>query len=307
MPRVLAGRFVQALATLVALSVIVFVMGRVTGSPVDLLLPVEATPEQVKQLEQDLGLNESWFKQYIIFAGRTLRGDLGRSVLNKQPVVDQFAERFPATLELGIAGAVIVFGAGIPLGVLAALNHGRLLDMVVRFFAALAQALPSFWLGLMLMLLFGVQLEVLPVAGRGGWEHTILPAVSLSMFSLAGVLRLTRSGMLEALGQDYVMFARSKGLSERVVVMAHVLRNALIPVVTFSGLVVVSTFLTGSVVIETIFAWPGVGYMAYLSVVNRDYPALQAVVLIFGGMFILANFLVDISYAVLDPRIRVQA
>ena len=307
----LVNRFLQSLGALLALSVFVFIMARISGSPADYLLPIDATPEEVEALEDDLGLNEPQLYQYGIYLLNLLKGNLGESVYNGREVTTVFFERFPATLQLTLFGVGLVFVGGIGLGVLSALHRGKMIDTVVRTFAALAQATPSFWLALILMLLVGVRLEWLPVAGRGDgwtdWTHTIMPTFTMSVFALAGVLRLTRSGMLEVLGQEYVTFARSKGLPERVVIMRHALRNALIPVATFGGITMVSTFLAGSIVIESIFAWPGVGQLAYLATIDRDYPTLQGVTLIFGAMFIFANFMVDLSYFYLDPRIRVSS
>ncbi len=307
MNKELGNRFLQSIAALLALSVFVFIMARISGSPADYLLPIDATPEEVEALEDELGLNEPQLYQYGLFLFNILKGNLGESVYNGRDVTTVFFERFPATLQLTLIGVGIVFIGGIGLGILSALHRGKWIDTVVRTFAAIAQATPSFWLALILMLVIGVRLEWLPVAGRGGWEHTIMPSFTMSLFALAGILRLTRSGMLDVLGQEYVTFARSKGLPERIVVIRHALRNALIPVATFGGIVMVSTFLAGSIVIESIFAWPGVGQLAYLATIDRDYPTLQGVTLIFGGMFIFANFLVDLSYFYLDPRIRLRS
>ena len=300
-------RFVQALITLWGLSLAVFLLVRITGSPAELMLPETSSLEDRERLEEAMGLNESLVKQYGKFLVQAIQGDLGRSVRDGRPVVTHLRERFPATIELSIAGIVLVVTLGIPLGILAALKRNSLVDVAIRAWAAVGQAAPNFWVALILMHIISVQLGLLPVAGRGDWRHVILPAFVQSTFTLAGMLRLTRSGLLEVLRQDYVVVARAKGLPERIVLLRHAFRNSLIPLVTFSGLMLVTTFLNGSVVVETIFMWPGIGLLAYESVIFRDYPNLQGTVLAFGAMFVLANFLVDLSYGYLDPRIRVRS
>jgi peptide/nickel transport system permease protein len=306
MERYLAGRVAEAALALVILSIVIFCLGRMTGSPVNLMLPSGATQAEVDRLEAALGLKQPIYVQYAKFLLELVHGNLGTSLLSRQRVVDLFFARFPATVQLTAMAVFLLMVVGIPLGVLAALTRGGFADLAIRIAAAVGQAVPTFWLGIMLVLLLGVWLRVLPVAGRGGWEHMLMPVVSLSLWPLAGVIRFTRSGVLAVLGQAYVTCARSKGLPERLVLGRHVMKNSLLPVVTFSGVIVLSAFLTGSVVVETIFAWPGVGYLAYQAVIARDFPVLQGVVLIFGAMFILANLVVDLSYCYLDPRIRFE-
>ena len=308
MRRLFVVRGFQSLLTLFALSVIVFSLGRFTGSPVALLAPPTANQARLEQIERELGLDRPLHIQYGIYMAHTLQGDLGRSLSSDQPVWDLFKRRVPATMHLTVVGLGIILLLGVPLGVVAALNRGRVLDHVVRIFASFGQAAPTFWLGLILLTVFGVWLNILPPAGRegwAGWRHVIMPAFVLGAFPLAGVVRLVRSSMLQVISSDYIMVARSKGLSERVVIGRHALRNALLPTVTFMGIILVTHFLTGAVVVETIFAWPGVGALAFESVVLRDFPVLQAMVLISGAWFVLASFVVDISYRILDPRVRV--
>ena len=308
MRRFFVVRGFQSLLTLFALSVIVFSLGRFTGSPVALLAPPTANQARLEQIERELGLDRPLHIQYGIYMAHTLRGDLGQSLTNDQPVWDLFKRRVPATMHLAVVGLGIILLLGVPLGVVASLNRGRILDHVIRIVASFGQAAPTFWLGLILLTVFGVWLNLLPPAGRegwAGWRHVIMPAFALSTFPLAGVVRLVRSSMLQVISSDYIMVARSKGLSERVVIRRHALRNALLPTVTFMGIILVTHFLTGAVVVETIFAWPGVGSLAFDSAVLRDFPVLQAMVLISGAWFVLASFLVDISYRFLDPRVRV--
>ena len=304
MLRFVLQRIWQSLVVLVVVTLLVFLLGRISGNPARLLLPIDATQEQVLALEEDLGLHKPLHYQYGLFLGRVLKGDLGRSYVNGRSVGELFWERFPATLELtGVAMAIVIF-AGIPLGVGAALNRGGVIDLVARWFSALAQATPSFWLAFVLIAIFGVWLRWLPFVGREEGMSVILPAIAVAMFPLAGVVRLTRSGLLEVLAEEYIFFARAKGLRERVVVLRHALRNALIPVVTFMGVIIVGNFLIGSLSVEVVFAWPGVGYLAWQSVIMRDFPTLQGLVLIFAVLFVIANLAVDVSYAFLDPRIR---
>ena len=256
-------------------------------------------------MEERIGLNKPLYVQYWRFLSDAATGNFGRSLqYGDTSVAELFNERLPATLQLAGAAMLITFGLGIPLGIGAALTRGGWLDVVFRWFAAIAQATPSFWLAFVLIAVVGVWLKWLPFAGREGPESVILPAIAVAMFPFAGVMRLTRSGMLEVLGEEYIFFARAKGLSERWVILRHALRNALIPVVTFSGIIIVSNFLVGSLAVEVVFSWPGVGRLAFESVVLRDFPTLQGLTLIFATMFVVANLLVDISYALLDPRIR---
>ena len=288
---------------LLALVVIVFTLTRMSGSPAALLLPGDATAQDVQELETRLGLREPVPVQFVKYVMAAMTGDLGKSLRTKRPVVDMFMERLPATLQVLFIG-MLIMSIGVPLGLVAALTRGSGIDLAVRLISSVGMSVPSFWLGTVLALVLGVWLHLLPVAGRSGWESAIMPAISLSMYAMAGVARLMRSSMLQVLGQDYIFFARAKGLPERKVLLKHALRNALIPVVSFTSIVIVTQFLLGAVVIETVFAWPGVGYLAFQSLVQRDYPVLQGVVLLMGVVFILANLAVDLLYGVLDPRIR---
>lgn len=297
------SRLWQGLLMLLALVVITFTLTRMSGSPAALLLPGDATAQDVAELENRLGLRDPvpvQFGRYLVAAAT---GDLGQSLRTKRPVVQMFMERLPATLQVLFFG-VLIMSIGIPLGLLAALKRGSFIDLAVRLISSVGMSLPSFWLGTVLALVFGVWLHLLPVAGRSGIESAILPAVALSMYAMAGVARLMRSSMLQVLGQDYIFFARARGLKELRVLVRHALRNALIPVVSFTSIVIVTQFLLGAVVIETVFAWPGVGYLAYQSLVQRDYPVLQGVVLLMGVVFIVVNMAVDLLYGLLDPRIR---
>jgi peptide/nickel transport system permease protein len=289
---------------LVAMSMIVFLLGRMTGDPVALLMSEYATEQDRVQLTRELGLDQSLATQYWVFVSRAVQGDLGRSVTgDRQPATQLIAERLPASLKL--AGLALVFSLllGIPLGVLAAVKRGTAIDTGARLFALLGQSVPVFWLGLVLMYFFSVQLGWLPTSGYGEWRHYVLPSVSMALFTVAAITRLVRVSMIDALSSEYVKLARIKGVRESQVIWKHALRNSLIPVLTYMG-AFFATMITGAVVIETVFSWPGIGRLAYESILNRDFPVMQAVVLTMTAIFMLANLCVDFAYVWLDPRIR---
>jgi peptide/nickel transport system permease protein len=236
--------------------------------------------------------------------GNALRGDLGRSIRgDRAPALELVLERLPATVKLATAAVLVSFLIGLPLGVMAAVKKGSFLDTISRILALIGQAAPVFWLGIVAMYLFSVQLGWLPTSGYGEPEQFVLPVFAMSCFMVAAFLRLTRAGMLEALESEYVKLARIKGLSETVVIWKHALRNSLIPVVTYMG-TIFGRMVTGTVVVETIFAWPGIGRLAFESVMLRDFPVLQAVVLFMAAAFLSINLIVDVLYAYIDPRIR---
>jgi peptide/nickel transport system permease protein len=304
MARYLIRRLAQMAVALWAMSVIVFALGRLTGDPVALLLSEYASDADRQALTRQLGLDRPLPEQYAIFMRQALRGDLGRSVAgDQQPALALIVERLPASLELASSALLFSVLVGVPLGIWAAVRSFSLFDAAARGAALLGQSVPTFWLGIALMYLFGVQLGWLPTSGYGGLRHLILPALSMSLFTIAAIVRLLRLSMIEALGSEYIKLARSKGLPERTVIGKHALRNSLIPVLTFLG-PFFATMITGAVVIETVFSWPGVGRLAYESILNRDFPVMQAVVLVMTVLFMLANLCVDAAYVWLDPRIR---
>jgi peptide/nickel transport system permease protein len=282
---------------------IVFALTRLSGNPVDLLLDVNATERDHEILMRHLGLDQPLPVQYGIYVKNIALGDFGTSVLTRRPVAEHIWERLPATVELGFVAMFLSVLIGVPLGVYSAVRRGGILDSGARVFAVLGQSMPTFWLGLMLILFFGVVLGVLPAGGRGGLEHVILPAFTLGYFTSAAILRLTRSAMLEVLGSDYIKFARLKGLHEQVVLWKHGLKNALLPVVTFAVMLFVQ-FLGGAVVTETVFAWPGLGRLILESITTRDYPIVQAGVLVLSALYLTGNLFVDVLYSYLNPRIR---
>jgi len=303
MVRYLVGRVLQTVLSMLVVISIVFVLTRLSGNPVHLLLDVNATERDQEILTRYLGLDRPLPVQYAIYVRNLARGDLGQSILSRRPVVEHIWERLPATVELGFVAMFLSVLIGVPLGVYSAVRRGGVMDGAARVFAVLGQSMPTFWLGLMLILFFAVVLGVLPAGGRGGLSHLILPAFTLGYFTSAAILRLTRSAMLEVLGSDYIKFARLKGLHEQVVLWKHGLKNALLPVVTFAVMLFVQ-FLGGAVVTETVFAWPGLGRLILESITTRDYPIVQAGVLVLSALYLTGNLFVDVLYSYLNPRIR---
>jgi peptide/nickel transport system permease protein len=301
--RYILGRVVQAIVSMVVVSIIVFGLVRLSGDPIQIMMPAEATQADIELMRNALGLDRPWPVQYGRFVNRVLHGDLGKSVRFRRPALDLIAERYAATLELGGLAVLVVIALAIPVGVYAAVRRGSALDYTARAFAALGQAVPPFWLGLVLVLIFGVLLHVLPTSGRGTPLHVLLPGITLGWFAVAGLMRLTRSSMLDVLGSEYVKLARIKGLPERQVIWKHAFKNAALPVVTFAALLFVA-LLNGSIIVETVFGWPGLGLLVMEAVDSRDYPIVQAVVLFLSAMYIGVNLLVDVLYAYLNPKIR---
>jgi len=303
MSRYLAVRFLQALITLVAATVLVFFLARLTGNPLDVMLPASATEEEYTSVAMHLGLDKPLALQYWRFIANAAKGDFGRSIRYRRPVMEFIIDRAPATIKLAAAAALISLLISIPAGIIAAVNRDKWQDAITKGFAIFGQSVPSFWIGIMLIQIFAVQLGWLPAGGYETLKCWILPAITLGLASTAGVVRLTRSAMLDVLDTDFVRLARIKGVPEKFVIWKHALRNALIPVVTFSG-IIYAHFLMGSVVTESIFAWPGIGRLAYNSVMYRDFPLIQGLIIIFIALYLLINLAVDILYAYLDPRIR---
>ncbi len=305
MQRYIVHRLLQGLVLLFMVATIVFFLGRLTGNPVDLMLPEEATAEDRQAMIQALGLDGSLYEQFVIFITNAFRGDLGMSIRMRQPAVDAFFDRLPNTLAIIPWALLMAMAVGIPLGVVAALNRGNFIDRLAGGIGVLGIAMPSFWLGIILIFVFSVELGWLPSGRMGGPEHYVLPVITLGAFLVAGFMRLIRSSMLEVMESEFVKLARIKGLSEWVVIWKHCLRNALIPVLTLWG-VFVGNLITGAIVTETVFAWPGVGRLTYEAVIYRDFPLLQAVIILKAILILSINLLVDILYAYVDPRIRLS-
>jgi peptide/nickel transport system permease protein len=281
----------------------IFGMSRAVGDPRVLLLDDYSTKDDWDRLGRELGLDKPYYEQYGIFIKDALKGEFGESIQQGRPAMHIILERLPATMQLGFAAFVLSLIVGIPLGILSAVMRGSLLDQFSRIIALIGQSAPPFWLGIMLMFFFAVQLDWLPPFGREGPKSVILPAITLGWFYAAANLRLIRSAMLDVLDSEYIKLARAKGVSSRSIILKHAFRNALIPPLTFAG-VTLGALVTGSLVTETVFAWPGLGKLAVDSLFGLDYPLLQGVVIIFTLMYVGASFLVDVLYAYIDPRIR---
>ena len=267
-----------------------------------MLLGQDATEEGIKQLRQELGLDKPAITRYFLFLSSLFQGDLGRSFETQRLVFEELKNAFPATIELAVASLLLAVIIGIPVGITSAVRQYSLLDKVIRFSVLILASMPIFWLGLMFILLFSLILKLLPSYGRGEWQHLILPAASLSCYSLAIIIRMTRSSMLEVLRNEYITTARSKGIPEFVVICKHALKNALIPIVTIVGLQF-GTLLGGAVLTETVFAWPGLGRLLVQAIFSRDYPLIRAGVILISGCFVLINVLVDILYTYIDPTV----
>jgi peptide/nickel transport system permease protein len=297
-------RLLHSLVVIWGVTLIVFFLVRLApGDPATMLLAESATPEQIEQAREKWGLNEPIPIQYLVFMGRALRGDLGDSLFFQQPALKVLLDRMPATLQLSAVALFFSLSIAIRVGVLSALKRNSIWDYMGTGLAMLGQAMPPYWLGIMLILLFSVSLGWLPTSGRGSWRHLILPAITLGSVLMALITRLVRSGMLDVLNEDYVRTARAKGLPDRLVLVRHAMRNILIPLVTVIGLQLGALF-GGAVITESIFAWPGVGRLALQAISARDYPLVQASVLIISVVYVFLNLAVDIIYVYLDPRIR---
>ena len=295
-------RLGQSALVLLGVSVIVFSLLHLTGDPTRLLLPLEAREEDVRQLRALLGLDDPLWVQYVRFLSRAVRGDFGVSFKHQVPALTLIFQTLPATLELTAAGLALALVVAVPAGIVAALRRNSLIDAVCSVGVLLGQAMPVYWLGLLLILVFAVKLGWLPAAGRDGLASLVLPAFALGAFSMARIARMARSGMLEVLAQDYVRTARAVGVRTFLVTYKYALKNAAIPLVTIVGLEF-GVLLGGAVITETIFAWPGVGRLAVDAIFSRDYPLVQAIVAMLATLFVMINLVMDMIYTYLDPRI----
>ena len=305
MQRYVLKRLIQGIIALLALAVVVFILVRLSGDPLDMMLPMGATEADRLHLEQSLGLDQPYHVQFYLFITNALKGDFGESIRFADSASDLFFTAFPNTLILLVLAFSLALSIAIPLGVLAAVKRGTIFDRLARGFAVVGMATPTFWLGLVLIQIFAVQLGILPVSRMGGPLHYIMPTMTLGFFLVAGMMRLLRSGMLDVLDSEYVKLARIKGVKESTVVWRHALRNALTTLISFVG-VYFAYLITGAIVVETVFAWPGVGRLVYQGVIYRDFPLVQCILILKGVFIISINILVDIIYAYLDPRIRYQ-
>jgi peptide/nickel transport system permease protein len=327
-------RVLGVIPVLLCVSMLVFGFVRlIPGDPALVMLGERATPENVARVREQLGLNKPVYEQYLIFLGNALHGDLGRSILRQEPVTQEIIRRFPATIELALAALLFAIAVGIPAGVISAVRRGSWFDSSSMLVALTGVSMPIFWLGLMLIYLFAVVLHLLPTGGRldagtqlapitnlvlvdsllrgnmpvfiQGLRHLLLPALALGTIPMAIIARMTRSSMLEVLGQDYIRTAHAKGLMARTVVVRHALRNAWLPIITVVGLQV-GLLLSGAILTETVFSWPGIGRWLVDAIFARDYPIVQGVTLIIALIFVVVNLSVDILYALVDPRIRFE-
>jgi peptide/nickel transport system permease protein len=314
MSRYLFGRVFHVILVLFGISVVVFVMLKLTpGDPAATMLGVQATPQELARVRQAMGLDRPWAVQYGIWLRNLLRGDLGVSYISRKPVAELIATRFPVTLELTLLAMLLAAAIGIPAGIVSAARRYTGLDYSITSFALFGVSMPSFWFGILLILLFSLYLRWLPSSGYAALDrgvadhlkHFLLPALSLGLFLSGSLARFTRSSMVETLAREFIRTGRAKGLSERVVIYRHALKNALIPTVTVLGLQF-GFLMGGAVIIEQVFAFPGVGWLALIAISQRDYPVVMGVVLVVAAVFALSNLLVDIAYTWLDPRIRYE-
>ena len=303
MVRFIIRRIVLLVPLLIGASILVFLTMRlIPGDPARLALGAEATEDQVQLMRRQWGLDQPLPVQYVYWIGHALQGDWGRSTISRVPASEEITNRLPATLRLAALSIIIAAGCGIGFGLLAAIRHNTWLDRASMVLALLGICTPGFWLGLMLILVFSVWLAWLPSFGQGGLDHLILPSLTLGAAAAALIARVTRSSLLEVLGADYLKTARAKGMTEHLVITRHALKNALIPILTLLGLEL-GGLLTGAIVTETVFAYPGIGLLLITSIGNRDFPVIQPALLLFAVQFVLVNLVVDVLYAVVDPRI----
>lgn len=305
MRRYIVKRILLGILSIIGVSIVVFFAARLSGDVALLLAPMDATQAELDAVRAQLGLDQPMPAQYLVFAQGALKGDFGRSIRYRRPVVEMLLERVSPTLQLTVTAFVISIVLGILLGATCATRRGTWWDSFGKLFGLAGQSMPSFWVGISAILIFSVHLRWLPTGGRGGIENLVLPALVLAWLPVASIMRLTRSAMLDVLDSEYVKLARLKGNSERIVVWKHALRNALVPLAGLSGMQL-ANLIGGAVVIETVFSWPGMGSLIMDAVTSRDYPLIQGGVFLFSISCVLVNLLVDLSYAIIDPRIRYE-
>lgn len=305
MARFIFFRIIQAIATLIVLSAAVYFGTELTGDAALAMAPGDAKPSEIEAIRRNLGLDRPVMVRYFDYLGGLFIGDFGRSYNKRQPAFDLVLERLPNTVQLALAALIIAVAIGIPLGILSAVKRDSLVDRFGKSFAILGMSMPQFWLAILLMWAFAVEMGILPVFGKNGLDprYFIIPAFSIAVFTMAGFMRLTRSAMLEVLDSEYVKFARIKGLGEQLVIFKHALKNAIIPVLTFGG-ISFAGLLNGSIVVEVIFSWPGLGNLMLEGIRTRDVPVIEATILTSGFLYVLMSTAVDIAYAYVDPRIR---
>ncbi|WHY85978.1 ABC transporter permease [Neobacillus novalis] len=296
-------RCIYAIFVLLGVATVAFFIARLTGDPVAIMLPPDATVEQMNHLRAQLGMDKPLVVQYGMFIWDLVHFNMGESIRYGEPTLSLITERLPATLELAGASLIIALIVAIPAGIISAIKRGTWFDRLVMSVVLIGQSMPVFWVGILLILLFSVTWRLLPTGGIGGWEHLIMPAFALGLHMMALITRLLRSSLIEALSSDYIRTARAKGLFPRKVIGKHALRNSLLPVVTIVGLQI-GALLGGSVVTEVVFAWPGVGQMIIQAINNRDFALVQTAIILLAGIFVIINLIVDLLYVVIDPRIQ---
>jgi peptide/nickel transport system permease protein len=299
-------RLGQGVLVLIIASMVIFTLVRFTGNPVALLLPADAPQSEVERVTRELGLDRPLHEQYLVFVAAVSRGDFGTSIRTKLPVSTLIGERLPNSMQLGGLTLVSALLIGLPIGVLSAVKRGTFVDVAARMLALFGQSVPSFWLGIVFIAVFAGSLKLLPAARMSGPESFILPVATLTLsgFLLSGTVRFIRSGMLEVLNTEYIKLARAKGLAERTVIWKHALANASLALVTFLGFYLTLLLGGASLVVETVFAWPGIGTLLNQALLARDFPVVQAIVVLYVAGFVVIDLLVDLLYAFLDPRIR---
>jgi len=300
-----AGRLARAVVALWLVSTVVFVVMRLSGDPVPLLLPPDAPRSEIFRVRAELGLDRPLIVQYGVFLGHVVRGDFGRSIHFREPAMNVVMGYLPASLELALTAFVVAALIAVPIGLLSAIRRNTLVDHATMAVALVGQSAPTFFIGILFILVLSLQAGLFPTSGRGDWRNLVLPALTLGAFAMASIARLTRSAVLEVLRADFVRTARAKGVSELFVVGKHTLRNAALPIITITGLQL-GQLLAGAVVTETVFAWPGIGRLAIQSIYNRDYPVVQCTVFLSAVAFIVVNLVIDVLYGVLDPRLRTR-
>ncbi len=301
----LTRRFFQSIIIIIGISIVVFLISRLTGDPVSIMVSPDTPQEDRTILKKELGLDKPLPVQYFMFLKGAAKGNFGKSIRYEESAFHLVSQRLPATAKLIFFTLLWALIFALPIGIVSAIKRNSFFDLVGMTFTFLGQSVPSFWLGIMLIMVVGVHFRLLPISGYGGGDlaHIILPSVTLGAFEMASFARITRSSMLEVLNMDYVQTARAKGLSELIVVIKHALRNALIPIVTIMGLHV-ALLMGGAVITEQIFAYPGIGWLAVQSIYNRDFPVIQAIVMVVSIGIVATNFAVDMVYTMIDPRIR---
>ncbi len=301
----LARRLGGAAFVVAGVAIIVFIILHLTGDPATVMMPLEATQREIDVFRHVHGFDRPLWIQFATFAWNALHGDFGDSLRHGEPALGLALERVPASAELALTALVLSVAVAVPAGIVAAVRRNTALDAAARIVALVGQSTPVYWLGIMLILLFGVQLGWFPVSGIGGPQHLVLPAVTLAMFTMARIMRLTRGAMLDVLGSDFLRTALAKGVRPLRLLLHHALRNAWLPIVTAIG-IELGTLLSQAIITETIFSWPGIGRLAYQAILDRDYPVVEAVVILGALSFVIINLIVDVTYALLDPRIRYE-